>query len=568
MKTSLCAIYTRKSSEEGLDQSFNSLHAQREACEAYITSQKHEGWHALSAKYDDGGFSGGNMVRPGLKRLLEDIAAGKINTVVVYKVDRLTRSLADFAKIVETFDSKGVSFVSITQQFNTTTSMGRLTLNVLLSFAQFEREVTGERIRDKVAASKNKGMWMGGIVPLGYDHEDRQLHVNEVEAKQVRHIFEQYLRLRSVFDLYDYLKENGYRSKQRVRADGRSGGGSILSRGTLYHLLSNPVYVGKTRHGGLLYEGQHKAIIDRNTWDQAAELLATNRVKRRTSHNVASGRILLGLLFDQFNNRFTPTHASKKGRRYAYYTLKSDDKDSTTRLPALEFEQLVVGRIGDLLSKPLELAAQFPDLTVKDTRLVVAAGQHRAEQLTQVDTKESVRLIRNILSRVVVREAEVQIEINHPKLRSELLGNDNGATSDQDTINLSAPLLIRRRGSEVRLVLENGEPSEAKPIPSLTRAVAWSRHWADQIVRGKLVTMEDLAKSAGVSKIHARRMLRCAALSPALTSQILDGRQPVDLTFDGLTRDLPLSWEEQRLCVANSAPRGIVTESIRRDYCR
>jgi site-specific DNA recombinase len=547
MKTIRCAIYTRKSSEEGLDQSFNSLHAQREACEAYITSQKHEGWHALSARYEDGGFSGGNMDRPGLKKLLEDIAAGKIDTIVVYKVDRLTRSLADFAKIVETFDGKGVSFVSVTQQFNTTTSMGRLTLNVLLSFAQFEREVTGERIRDKVAASKKKGMWMGGIVPLGYDHKDRQLHVNEEEAKQVRHIFDQYLRLRSVFDLYDYLKANGYRSKRRIRADGRSGGGSVLSRGTLYHLLSNPVYIGKTRHGGKLYDGQHKAIIDQKSWDQTAELLATNRVKRRTSHNVTSGRILLGLLFDQGENRFTPTHASKKGRRYAYYTLKSGGSNSTIRLPALEFEQLVVGRIRDWLSKPLELTAQFADLTVKDTRLLVAAGQHRAEQLTEAGTRESVRLIRSILNRVVVREAEIQIEINCPKLRHELLGNDMGVPSDRDAITLSAPLLIRRRGSEVRLVLENGEPSEARLIPSLTKAVAWSRHWADQIVSGKLVTMEDLAKSAGVSKIYARRMLRCAALSPALTTQILDGRQPVELTFDKLTRNLPLSWEQQAL---------------------
>ena len=547
MKTIRCAIYTRKSSEEGLDQSFNSLHAQREACEAYITSQKHEGWHALSARYEDGGFSGGNMDRPGLKKLLEDIAAGKIDTIVVYKVDRLTRSLADFAKIVETFDGKGVSFVSVTQQFNTTTSMGRLTLNVLLSFAQFEREVTGERIRDKVAASKKKGMWMGGIVPLGYDHKDRHLHVNEVEAQQVRHIFDQYLQLRSVFDLYDYLKANGYRSKRRIRADGRSGGGSVLSRGTLYHLLSNPVYIGKTRHGGKLYEGQHKAVIDQKAWDQTAELLATNRVKRRTSHNVASGRILLGLLFDQGENHFTPTHASKKGRRYAYYTLKSGGRNSTIRLPALEFEQLVVGRIRDWLSKPLELTAHFANLTVKDTRLLVAAGQHRAEQLTEAGTRESVRLIRSVLNRVIVRDAEIQIEINYPTLRHELLGNDMGALSDRDAITLSAPLLIRRRGSEVRLVLENGEPSEARPIPSLTRAVAWSRHWADQIVSGKLVTMEDLAKSAGVSKIYARRMLRCAALSPALTAQILDGRQPVELTFDKLTRNLPLSWEQQRL---------------------
>jgi DNA invertase Pin-like site-specific DNA recombinase len=221
MKVTRCAIYTRKSSEEGLDQSFNSLHAQREACEAYVLSQKHEGWLALSSEYDDGGFSGGNMDRPGLKRLLNDIAASKIDTVGVYKVDRLTRSLADFAKIVESFDGKGVSFVSVTQQFNTTTSMGRLTLNVLLSFAQFEREVTGERIRDKVAASKKKGMWMGGIVPLGYDHGDRQLHINEAEAKQIRDIFKHYLRLKSVFDLYDYLKTNGYRSKQRIKADGK-----------------------------------------------------------------------------------------------------------------------------------------------------------------------------------------------------------------------------------------------------------------------------------------------------------------------------------------------------------
>jgi site-specific DNA recombinase len=547
MKTIRCAIYTRKSSEEGLDQSFNSLHAQREACEAYITSQKHEGWHALSARYEDGGFSGGNMDRPGLKKLLEDIAAGKIDTIVVYKVDRLTRSLADFAKIVETFDGKGVSFVSVTQQFNTTTSMGRLTLNVLLSFAQFEREVTGERIRDKVAASKKKGMWMGGIVPLGYDHKDRELHVNEAESQQVRHIFDQYLRLRSAFDLYDYLKTNGYRSKRRIRADGRSGGGSVLSRGTLYHLLSNPVYIGKTRHGGKLYGGKHKAIIDQKTWDQTAELVATNRVKRRTSHNVASGRILLGLLFDQGENRFTPTHASKKGRRYAYYTLKSGGNHSTIRLPALEFEQLVVGRIRDWLSKPLELSAQFTDLTVRETRLLVAAGRHRAEQLTEADTRESVRLIRSVLNRVIVREAEIQIEINYPKLRHELLGNDMGALSNRDAITLSAPLLIKRRGNEVRLVLENGEPSEARPIPSLTKAVAWSRHWADQIVSGKLVTMEDLAKSAGVSKIYARRMLRCAALSPALTAQILDGRQPVELTFDKLTRNLPLSWEQQAL---------------------
>ncbi|RZU42409.1 recombinase family protein [Edaphobacter modestus] len=447
MKASRCAIYTRKSSEEGLDQSFNSLHAQREACEAYILSQKHEGWHALSAKYDDGGFSGGNMERPGLKKLLEDIATGKIDTVVVYKVDRLTRSLADFAKIVETFDGKGVSFVSVTQQFNTTTSMGRLTLNVLLSFAQFEREVTGERIRDKVAASKKKGMWMGGIVPLGYDHKDRQLHVNEVEAEQVRHIFKQYIRLGSVFDLHDYLKDNGYRSKRRTTTAGRNIGGAVLSRGTLYHLLSNPAYIGKTRHGDTLYEGRHEAVIDSKTWEQAAELLASNRVRRRTSHNIASGRLLLGILFDEQGNRFTPTHSSKRSRRYAYYTLKAANKSSATvqRLPAIGFEQLVVGRIRDLLSNQVDLAAQFKSLSVKETRLLVAAGQHRAELLSEITGEETAKLIRKIVSRVTVRETEVHVEIRGDLVQCDLLGQKSDTGAVPEGIRLSVPLTIKRK---------------------------------------------------------------------------------------------------------------------------
>ena len=364
-----CAIYTRKSSEEGLEQSFNSLHAQREACEAYILSQKHEGWQVITTEYDDGGFSGGNMERPGLKKLLADIAARKIDTVVVYKVDRLTRSLSDFARIVESFDKQNVSFVSVTQQFNTTSSMGRLTLNVLLSFAQFEREVTGERIRDKVAASKKKGMWMGGIVPLGYYHQDRKLHVNEADAQQVRHIFEQYLRLKSVYDLFDYLKANGYRSKEWVTTTGRKRGGAVLSRGTIYHLLSNPVYIGKTRHGDKFYAGRHEPIVDQKTWDQTAELLASNRVKRRRSRNVASGRVFLGLLFDEAGNRFTPSHCQKQGRRYAYYNLqaeKGSQPKCADRLPALELEELIVGRIKDLLSRPIDLAAQFPALALPD----------------------------------------------------------------------------------------------------------------------------------------------------------------------------------------------------------
>jgi site-specific DNA recombinase len=413
--------------------------------------------------------------------------------------------------------------------------------------------VTGERIRDKVAASKKKGMWMGGIVPLGYDHQDKQLHVNRKEAEQVRHIFDHHLRLRSVFDRYDYLKANGYRSEQRVRTDGSSGGGSVLSRGTLYHLLSNPVYIGKTRHGGKLYDGRHDAIVDQKIWQQAAELLASNRVTRRTSHNVASGRILLGLLFDESGNRFTPTHSSKKGRRYAYYTLTPTDECTPAvvqRLPAVELEQLVVSRIRDLLSKPIDLAANFSALSVRDTRLLVAAGRHRAEQLTDITSSDSARLLRNILMRLVLSEAKILIEISVSALKTALL-EQHGDSFEQgghdNIIHLECPLLIRRRGSEVKLMLENGEPTEPKPIPSLARAVALSRHWADEIVDGKFSNLDEVARSASLNRRYARRILQCAALSPALTETILEGRQPVELSVDRLTRNLPLSWKEQRL---------------------
>src|SRR5689334_16248753 len=268
-----CAIYTRKSSEEGLEQGFNSLHAQREACESFIKSQTGEGWRLIQTTYDDGGLSGGNMERPALKHLLADIVSGLFDVVVVYKVDRLTRSLADFAKMVEVFDARGVSFVAVTQQFNTTTSMGRLTLNVLLSFAQFEREVTGERIRDKIAASKRKGIWMGGLVPLGYEVRERQLIINEAEATTVRHIFTRYCEFGSVRLLKEELDRNGVRSKLRVSKDGVESGGQAFSRGALYTLLRNPIYVGEIRHKGVCHPGQHAPIVNRAIWDKVAKLL-------------------------------------------------------------------------------------------------------------------------------------------------------------------------------------------------------------------------------------------------------------------------------------------------------
>src|SRR5271169_3971216 len=276
-----CAVYTRKSSEEGLEQDFNSLHAQREASEAFIKSQQGEGWRLVKTAYDDGGLSGGNMERPALQRLLEDIRHGLVDAVVVYKVDRLTRSLADFAKMVELFDARGISFVAVTQQFNTTTSMGRLTLNVLLSFAQFEREVTGERIRDKIAASKRKGMWMGGVPSLGYDIRERRLVVNPTEAKTVRYIYECYLELGCVRQLSKELDKRGIVSKVRVSQKGIKSGGCRFSRGALYELLANPIYVGEIRHKRERHPGQHEAILDRKLWERVQRKLQ-NRAARPT----------------------------------------------------------------------------------------------------------------------------------------------------------------------------------------------------------------------------------------------------------------------------------------------
>ena len=351
-----CAIYTRKSSEEGLEQAFNSLDAQREACAAFILSQKHEGWTVLPTLYDDGGFSGGTMDRPALQRLLGDIGAGKVDVVVVYKIDRLTRSLFDFAKIVEAFDARGVSFVSVTQQFNTTTSMGRLTLNVLLSFAQFEREVTGERIRDKIAASKKKGMWMGGLPSLGYDVQNRKLVVNEEEALTVLHIFRRYVQLRSVRALQAELDAAGIRSKRRTLADGTPYGGQKLSRGALYLMLQNRIYRGEITHKGNAYPGEHPAIVDKALWDQVQAMLAENRVNRATGSDAKHPSLLVGLVFDENGERLTPSHAVKKGTRYRYYVSRSlitgaaKDRSKGRRIPAANLETLVITRLQTLLA--------------------------------------------------------------------------------------------------------------------------------------------------------------------------------------------------------------------------
>ena len=385
-----CAVYTRKSSEEGLDQAFNSLDAQREACEAYIKSQGGEGWRLVRSRYDDGGISGGTMERPALQQLLSDIKARKVDTIVVYKVDRLTRSLADFAKIVEVLDAHKVSFVSVTQAFNTTTSMGRLTLNMLLSFAQFEREVTSERIRDKIAASKKKGMWMGGNVPLGYDARDRSLVINEPEADTVRTVFRLYLERESVRAVKSETDRLGLTTKIHTSQSGRAYGGSHLSRGHIYKLLGNPLYAGRIAHKGETYDGQHAPIIDHGTWEAVKVKLAANAI--REGANAAEPSLLAGLIYDERGNRFSPSFSVKKGRRYHYYVSQAvlqqrkDAVGQVGRIPAREIEDLIGARLRAFLGDPGQLIDELGEtLTPRHQQRLMARAEIEAIRWPQTD---------------------------------------------------------------------------------------------------------------------------------------------------------------------------------------
>ncbi len=379
-----CAIYTRKSSDEGLEQEFNSLDAQREACEAYVTSQRHAGWIALPEMYDDGGLSGGTIERPALQRLLSDIKAGKVQIIVVYKVDRLTRSLADFAKIVDVLDAHDASFVSVTQQFNTTTSMGRLTLNMLLSFAQFEREIAGERIRDKIAASKAKGMWMGGNVPLGYGVRERKLVVSEAEASTVRMIFRRYAELGSVTLLKAELERAGIVSKRREGAGGELSGGKRFSRGALYLMLQNWLYRGNVAHKEKIYPGQHEAIIEPELWQTVQDRLAADRRERSMAVGAEAPSLLAGLIVDAGGSRMTPTHATKKAKRYRYYVSASllagdhPQAQKGMRVPAGDIEALVLDWLRAFFSSRIDIGDALTPLDLEAaTRRQGEAPRHR-----------------------------------------------------------------------------------------------------------------------------------------------------------------------------------------------
>ena len=525
-----CAIYTRKSSEEGLEQDFNSLHAQREACEAFIKSQHGEGWRLVKTDYDDGGFSGGTMERPALQRLLTDISGRFIDVVVVYKVDRLTRSLADFAKMVELFEAQSVSFVAVTQQFNTTTSMGRLTLNVLLSFAQFEREVTGERIRDKIAASKRKGMWMGGTAALGYDVSDRRLVINSSEVETVRHIYQRYLELRSVRLLRDDLDRRGIVSKIRVSKSGNRTGGKVFSRGALYELLSNPIYIGEIRHRKERHPGQHEPILDREIWERVQRQLGDGAAKCRARPTKAAPSPLAGKLFDENGQCLYVAGAANGERRYRYYvsrqlvTESADRARNGWRLSAPEIERTVAAGARQLLNDHAQISSSACNLGVgagEIPAVVEAASEWSPRLQSEADCTAALS---ELVDKVELKLGGIELSINLPLS----VDGTHGAVAMLSMTRFIA-LRMKRRGVEMRLIIEGAEVPPRMPDAALLKAIARAHRWFEELLSGRATTLAAIASCEGVTDRYVARLIRLAFLAPKIVEAIAERGAPADL---------------------------------------
>ncbi len=531
-----CAIYTRKSTEEGLEQEFNSLDAQREACQAYVMSQAHEGWLLDETIYDDGGFSGGNMERPALNALLAEVKAGRINVIVVYKVDRLTRSLSDFARIVDVMDEAGASFVSITQSFNTTTSMGRLTLNVLLSFAQFEREVTSERIRDKVAASKKKGMFMGGPVPLGYRLNDRKLYVDPEEASTVHLVFKTYLECGSMAAAVERLEQLGVKSKRRTYRDGRIVGGKAFTRGGLQHLLRNQIYRGMMVHKGKAWPGEHEAIVDEALWKKLQDRLNGNDGGGREGLRAKAPSLLNGLIQDEHGRRFVPNHATKKTKRYRYYVTGHDkhvepDKP-VMRIPAHDLETAVIDRLREFWTDQSELARHFDPEGLRQT---IKAGEALASALNANSLRSVRDTLRSIVSKITVAEQGIEIV-----LRQDL---DWGEATNEIRLNVNAVKL--RSGGETKLVIASGSNDTIYVDENLALLLAESYLVREEIVSGRSIA--EIAAERDQTPQWVGKLLRIGWLPPQLVGQVLDGKKAANVTRRKLSQMAFRSvvWQEQ-----------------------
>ncbi len=505
IKPMRCAIYTRKSTDHNLDLAFNSLDAQREACEAYIKSQAHEGWKLVPDRFDDGAFSGASLVRPALQSLLEEVRARKIDIIVVYKVDRLTRSLADFAKLVELFDAHDVSFVSVTQSFNTTSSMGRLTLNVLLSFAQFEREVIGERVRDKIAASKRRGIWVGGPVPLGYRSVDKKLDVVPEDAALVRKIFADYLRLGSIGELAASLEREGVKPRPRILSNGTTTAAERFMVGPLAHLLKNRFYIGEVVFQGEVHHGEHQPILERDLFESVQARLADAATQRMVARS-PSPAVLTGLIFDDRGNPMTPSHTNKKGIRYRYYVSHA----------LLQGRKTFSGSVARVSAPDVEA------LVIRTVR------QHLTTDSISLDCD----LIAQYIQRIVI----------HKQLLEVFVSSDDS----KQPVRLSVPFIPNgtRRKGVISSPSTQGQ-IDADTRDTLLKAIGRSQRWMRSIIGGTARSFDDIADEENLAERYVRRLAVLAYLSPKIIQAIADGVAPAGLTVSRLTMALPHAWSDQ-----------------------
>ncbi len=539
-----CAIYTRKSTEDGLEQEFNSLDAQREACAAYILSQKSQGWVPVTSSYDDGGISGGTLDRPGVQRLISDIRERKVQVIVVYKVDRLTRSLADFAKLVELFDEFNVSFVSVTQQFNTTTSMGRLTLNMLLSFAQFEREVTGERIRDKIAASKRKGMWMGGMVPIGYTANGRTLEIDNEKAEIIREIYRMYLEIGNVSRLKRHIDSMGWITPERLSNRISQQGCKPYSRGHFYQILCNPIYIGKIKHKKNVYDGQHPPIIDMERWDAVRNKMTTHLQGVRSGENNAWPSILIGLAFDGQGRRLTPVHTKRRGRIYRYYASPQDIAKSDPeriRVSANELEDAVLSGMKTFLHDEGRMLGLLDDESANQFHELLQNAQELHAQLNSPDRE----LMQRCVQKIEVTRTRIWV-----RFKPTSLGLDYDDEAQSDSALIEIPAALKRCGMAMKLIInpEIQRPTRKKDTTTMIALLTKANDWFSRLKSGECKSVSELAEEDNVRGKHICKLLPLAFLSPEIQQRILLGEHPPELNALQLIKRTPFphDWDEQK----------------------
>ena len=551
MKTIRCAIYTRKSTDDGLDKEFNTLEAQREAGENYIRSQAYQGWEIIPTHYDDGGFSGGSLKRPALQQLLNDVEAGLIDMIVVYKIDRLTRSLVDFSKLVEVFDTNNCSFVSVTQNFNTYDSMGRLTLNVLLSFAQFEREVITERIRDKVSASKKKGMWMGGILPLGYDSYNKKLVINEDEAQIVRLAFEKYLVLRSEIAVAEWLNENGYTTMNK-------GNNSKFTHMRISKMLKNVLYVGKIPHKENIYDGQHKAIISQEIFDEVQNIKSKNRIGRLAPSRFIEHSLLKGFIYcDCCQSAMVSTKSNKKNKVYEYYTSVRAVKEGFKNchvgsIPAGEMDNFILQQMEVLIKSPKIIAglineAKIVRPNVKDIQILNKLNSEETfiSHLSSTTQRQLLLLlikkIRVNVDRIKIMYTDLAISLMSEDIKEQLFPNNIDGEKNEILYRVC---LRRKRGSLKIFAPEKYKPDENNPLYiALIKAFTWQEK-----MKKDNIFIDELAKPEGLSREYVGKVMRMTFLAPDIITAIVDGVYPKSLSLKKiLESEIPILWTQQRL---------------------